>query len=72
MKSLVVILLCLGIIMIVTGYNKSMINNNKNTKIEYRYVPRTFFEEQNAPQNLQKSFNSLFNDRSTWDTYPIN
>ena len=29
MKSLVVILLCLGIIMIVTGYNKSMINNNR-------------------------------------------
>ena len=71
MNSLPLLFLLLGMFFILVGYFKF----NKScppTKIEYRYVPRTFFEEQNAPSNLQKSFNSMFNDRSTWDIYPLN
>ena len=71
MKSIIILLLCAGIIMVVTGYNKSL-NKSSRPKIEYRYVPRTFFEEQISPTNLKQSFNSMFNDPSIWNKYPFN
>ena len=70
MKSLVVILLCIGIIMVVTGYNKSF-HKKQAPQIEYRYVPRTFFEEQTAPTDLKKSFSSMFDEPSNWMKYPL-
>jgi len=71
MKSIIIMLLCIGVVMVVTGYNKSF-HKDKPPKIEYRYVPRTFFEEQTAPTNLKQSFSSMFNDESIWKQYPFN
>ena len=53
MKSLILILLIVGLILITTGYTR----NHKNcpaTKIEYRYIPRNFYEEQVTETNLKR------------------
>jgi hypothetical protein len=61
MKSLVLLLLVLGVMMITTGYHQKMQSNYKREKIiEYRYIPRSLFEEQMQPVNLQQSFSDMF------------
>lgn len=61
MKSIVMFLLVLGMLMISAGYHQSLQDNFKVQKvIEYRYVPRSFYEEQMQPVNLVASFKDMF------------
>jgi hypothetical protein len=61
MKSLVLLLLVLGVMMITTGYHQKLQTSFKQEKIiEYRYIPRSYIEEQLEPVNLQKSFADMF------------
>jgi len=61
MKSIILLLLVLGVMMITTGYHRKMQDNFKQEKIiEYRYIPRSLFEEQIEPVNLQQSFSDMF------------
>jgi len=61
MKSIILLLLVLGVMMITTGYHQKMQDNFKQEKIiEYRYIPRSLFEEQIEPVNLQQSFSDMF------------
>ena len=61
----------IGLIFIVIGY----LENYKKCpppKIEYRYVPRSFYEEQVSSINLRKHYSNIFDEPSTWSTYPFN
>lgn len=71
MKSFLILLFIVGFYMIIVGYIK---NHKKcpQPKIEYRYIPRTFYEEQMQPTNVLKSFNAMFKDKSVWSSYPLN
>jgi hypothetical protein len=61
MKSLVLLLMVVGIMMITVGYHQQMQANYKKEKvIEYRYIPRSLYEEQMQPVNLQQSFSDMF------------
>ncbi len=61
MKSLVLLLMVIGIMMITVGYHQQMQSNYKKEKvIEYRYIPRSLYEEQMQPVNLQQSFTDMF------------
>ena len=62
MKSIVLLLLVIGIVMISTGYQKSLYQNMENFKtvIEYRFIPRSIYEEQIQPINIQQSFKDMF------------
>jgi hypothetical protein len=61
MKSLVLLLMVIGIMMVTVGYHQKMQSNYKKEKvIEYRYIPRSLFEEQVQPVNLQQSFSDMF------------
>jgi len=61
MKSLVLLLMVIGIMMVTVGYHQKMQSNYKREKvIEYRYIPRSLFEEQMQPVNLQQSFSDMF------------
>ncbi len=61
MKSLVLLLIVIGIMMITIGYHQQMQENFKKEKvIEYRYIPRSLYEEQMQPVNLQQSFSDMF------------
>ena len=59
MNSLPLLFLLLGMFFILVGYYKF----NKDcppAKIEYRYIPRTFYNEQMSPGNVQQTFNNMF------------
>mgnify|MGYP006080731753 FL=1 len=63
MKSLSLFLLMIGIIMITVGYmNNKIENTNTETKIEYRLVPRSLYDDQIKPQNLNQTFSAMFSD----------
>jgi len=60
MKHISTFLLYLGILFIAIGY----VNQIKKTVpvIEYRYIPRTFEEEQENPVKVGKIFKALFEE----------
>ena len=75
LKSLSFLLLFAGIILITMGYSKQQ--GNIPPKVEYRYVPRTFEEENASSPPLLSVFGNMFSDRgplqkyqSFIDTYP--
>lgn len=51
--------------MIVMGYNREY-SKCPNPIIEYRFIPRTFYDEQLSAPNLMKQFSSLFEDENVW------
>ena len=70
MNSLPLLFLMLGMFFILVGYYKY----NKTCpppKIEYRYIPRTFYNEQMSPGNVQQNFHDMFKRSSTWTNYPV-
>ena len=61
MKSIVLLLLVLGVMMITIWYHQKLQETFQKEKvIEYRYIPRSLFEEQIQPVNLQQSFADMF------------
>jgi hypothetical protein len=61
MKSLVIVFLVLGLIMMALGYQKKLIQNMETkTVIEYRFIPRSIYEDQFGPANLEGSFQDMF------------
>ena len=71
MKSIILILFITGIVLISVGYTKNQYHCPA-PKIEYRYVPRSFYEEQNTSTNLKNLYSDMFDKQSTWSSYPFN
>jgi len=67
-KSFVLLLFLIGIILIVIGYTKSKMKCPP-PKIEYRFVPRSFYEEQLSPDNISLRFQNMFSQNSPWYNY---
>lgn len=68
MKSLVLLLLLIGITFMIMGYVKT----NQQCPppiIKYRYIPRTFKNEQENPTPLFSIFGSMFTNSSPWQQY---
>lgn len=50
-----------GIIMLTIGYQRKILTNTKTkTVVEYRYIPRSIYEEQLSPINIQDTFYNMF------------
>ena len=62
LKSVSFFLLFMGIILISIGYLRSE-NRSRPPRVEYRYVPRSFQEEQSENAPLMSIFGNLFNKR---------
>tara|TARA_B110001469_G_C9388795_1_gene200889 strand:+ start:150 stop:365 length:216 start_codon:yes stop_codon:yes gene_type:complete len=61
MKSLSLLVLVVGIVFITVGYMDNKVQNLKSeTKIEYRFVPRSIYDEQIKPTNLNDTFSTMF------------
>jgi hypothetical protein len=61
MKSIVMFFFVVGIVMLALGYQKQLLTTSTTkTIIEYRFIPRSLYEEQLQPINLAKSFNDMF------------
>jgi hypothetical protein len=65
MKTLIIILLFIGALSITIGY-MNQVKSCPATKIEYRYIPRTFEQEQNEPVKISQLFNSMFTQPTPW------
>lgn len=65
MKSLILLLLIVGIIFVAVGYIKTHQKCPPPT-VEFRYVPRTFQEEQDSPIPVLAMFNKMFTDVTPW------
>jgi hypothetical protein len=65
MKSLIIILTFLGIIGIVIGYVNQLKKCPPPT-IEYRYIPRTFQQDQENPVKISELFNTMFTEPTPW------
>lgn len=63
MKSLSLFVLMIGIIMITVGYMDNKVKEVKQErKIEYRFVPRTIYDDQIKPVNLNDTFSAMFSN----------
>jgi len=64
---LILILIFLGILLIVVEVVKTNIQlNYKGPKVIYRYIPRTFQEEQLDPIPVTEIFETMFSQPSPW------
>lgn len=59
MNVILLILLLIGFVFITIGYVKGA-KRCPPARIEYRYVPRTFIEEQESPTSVTDIFASMF------------
>jgi hypothetical protein len=67
MKSIVMFFFVIGIIMFSIGYQRKILTNTKTrTIVEYRYIPRSIYEEQMSPINLQSTFNDMFKNEDVF------
>ena len=66
-KSIVLLLAIVGLVMLGVGYVKSNLQCPPNT-VEYRYVEKTFNQEQNNPTPIMSisGMNSMFEYDSPW------
>lgn len=64
-KGLLLLFLFIGIILVIIELYNSK-DKEIVEKIIYRYIPRTFEEEQNEPVYPSDIFNAMFTQPSTW------
>lgn len=75
-KSLSFFLLFAGLVFVVIGYVRSN-NSYPPPRVEFRYVPRTFEQEQDSPVPVMSVYGKMFSKRDPWskaqgyiDTFP--
>ena len=65
MKALVFLLMFIGFVFVVIGFVKT----NQECPppiVQFRYIPKTFNEEQTVQKPITAVFGSMFNDASPW------
>jgi hypothetical protein len=71
MKSIILFLFVVGIILITTTQQKKAMENIKTEKIiEYRFIPRSIYDEQMNSTQLTKSFADMFEKQDIFMTSP--
>lgn len=65
MKSLIIFLFCFGIFLIIHSiYEQKYQALKKNIRIEYRFIPRTYYEEQLSNSQVSSIFKNMFQKES--------
>ena len=70
LRKISLILFFIAVICIVYSLTKSY-NKCPKPKIEYRYINKTFDQQQSTPLELNKVFGPLFNGPSPWVGYSL-
>lgn len=65
MKSIIIVLTFLGIIGIAVGY-VNQLQKCPPPKIEYRYIPRTFQQDQDNPVKVSELYHTMFTEPTPW------
>lgn len=69
MKSVILVLLVVGIVFCAMGYQKKIIKNMETkTIVEHRFIPRSIYEEQFGQVNLQQSFQDMFEGEDVYQS----
>ena len=63
-QGVILLLIILGIVIIAFGLYKN--SEKENTKIVYRYIPRTLYEEEESPAYASDVFRVMFDQPSPW------
>jgi hypothetical protein len=67
MNTIVILILFLGVFFITHGiYEQKIGSMNEKEKIVYKFVPRTYYEEQLQEANLDEKMFDLYNKDSPW------
>jgi hypothetical protein len=68
MKSIILFLFFAGIIMLIHGiYDQKYKTLQQNIRVEYRFIPRTYYEEQLAENpNVASNYKNMFQKESPW------
>jgi hypothetical protein len=67
MKTLILFLFIIGVFLIMHGiYEQKIKALEKNKRIEYRFIPRTYIEEQLEDSNVSGKMANIFNKESPW------
>lgn len=64
-KYIILFMLIIGLIFMTIGLTRATIETPKE-KIVYRYIPRTFEEEQNEPVMISDIFKTMFSQPEPW------
>lgn len=63
MNNILLVFVCLGIILIIIGYYEQKLKvAENNKKIEYKFIPRTFYDDQTLSDDKTLLYQSLEND----------
>lgn len=66
MKSLVILLMFVGLFMVAHGvYQEKLKAVEQNVRVEYRFIPRTFYEEQMASNDVMGTLGNMFDSSSS-------
>lgn len=67
-KAILLVIIFIGILFVVIEVARvqSGLNDDQKQKIEYRYIPRTFEEEQSDPVYVSEIFETMFSQPSPW------
>jgi hypothetical protein len=61
MKSIVLFFFVVGIVMLAVGYQKKIMQAaTTKTVVEYRFIPRSIYDQQMSPENLESTFSDMF------------
>lgn len=67
MNILIIFLIFIGSFLILQGvYEEKIKTIEQNKKVEYKFIPRTYYEEQLAESQLSSQVESMFNYDSPW------
>lgn len=66
-KSIILLIIFIGILFMTIEVVKIYVNAQKvQNTIEYRYIPRTFVDEQLEPVMVSQIFSNMFSQPSPW------
>jgi hypothetical protein len=67
MKALVVLILFIGMFFVIQGiYEEKLKSVTDKKQIEYKFIPRTYYEEQLGDNDLTSKMAPMFNRESPW------
>ena len=67
MNSIVAMLMFVGLALVMHGiYEEKYKQIENNVRVEYRFIPRTFFDEQIAQTDLAGKFKNMFQADAPW------
>lgn len=67
MYSVILFLFFLGIFIIIHNiYDQKYNALKKNVRVEYRFIPRTYYEEQISNSNISALYKNMFDKESPW------